>query len=88
MRLQPIGRSLLVQVKPEEKKSKLILTASQSDEPTQAIVIGVGEKVEAPIKEGDLVLLAPYAGHKMTGGTDSEPYLLLSEKEVLGILRE
>lgn len=75
-------------MKPQEIKTKLILSASQSDEPAQAIVIGVGEKVEAPVKEGDLVLLAPYAGHKMKGGTDNEPYLLLSEKEVLGILRD
>lgn len=87
MKLQPIGRSLIVQVQKVEKKSVLILS-SQSDEPLQARVVGVGDKVEAPIKEGDLVLLAPYAGNKVMGGTETEPYLLLSEKEILGILRD
>lgn len=87
MRLQPIGRSLVVQVRAPEKKSLLLLSV-QSDEPMIARVIGVGEKVEAPIKEQDLVLLAPYAGNKITGGTEEEPYLLLSEKEILGILRD
>lgn len=87
MKLQPIGRSLIVQVRPSEKKTLLILS-SQSGDPVQALVVGVGEKVEAPIKEGDLVLLAPYAGSKVMGGTEAEPYLLLSEKEILGILRE
>lgn len=74
-------------MKPPERKS-VILMSAQSDEPLQARVVGVGEKVEAPIKEGDLVLLAPYAGSKIAGGTEAEPYLLLSEKEILGILRD
>ncbi len=87
MRLQPIGRSLVVQLKPVEKKGILIL-ARQEDEPREAIVKGVGDKVEAPIKEGDLVLLAPYCGSKVAGGNEEEPYLLIAEKEILGILRE
>jgi co-chaperonin GroES (HSP10) len=87
MRLQPIGRSLVVQIKANEKKGILIL-ARQEDEPRQARVMGVGEKVEAPIKEGDLVLLAPYSGNKIAGGNEEEPYMLIAEKEVLGILRD
>lgn len=87
MRLQPIGRSLLVQVQTPEKKG-LLLLAVQSDEPMQARVLSVGEKVEAPIKEGDLVLLTPYAGSKIKGGTEDDPYMLVGEKEILGILRE
>jgi co-chaperonin GroES (HSP10) len=90
MRLQPVGRSLLVHVKQPEMKSKLILTApaQHSGDPVQAYVIGVGEKVEAPVKEGDLLLLSPYCGTKVAGGTDEAPYLLIGEKEVLGILKE
>lgn len=88
MRLQPIGRSLVVQVKPQEKKKGMLILSSQAEEPAQALVVAVGEKVEAPIKEGDLVLLAPYAGNKIGGGTEAEPYLLLGEKEILGILRD
>lgn len=86
MRLQPIGRSLVVQIKAKEKKGMLIYTTQ--DEPIEAWVRAVGEKVEAPIKEGDLILLAPYAGSKMKGGTEDEPYMLIGEKEVLGILRD
>ena len=87
MRLQPIGRSLIVQLKAREKRGILIV-AMQNDEPLQATVMGIGEKVEAPIKEGDQVLLAPYAGSKVKGGTEDEPYMLIGEKELLGILRD
>ena len=87
MRLQPIGRSLLVQIKATEKKGFLLI-AAQNDEPVQATIKGVGDKVEAPIKVGDLVLLAPYAGSKLAGGTEDEPYMLVGEKEVLGILKD
>jgi co-chaperonin GroES (HSP10) len=87
MKLQPVGRSLLVQVRASEKKSVLLLTR-QHDEPMQVDVIGVGEKVEAPIKEGDVLLLFPYAGTKITGGTDDMPYLIIGEKDVLGVLKD
>lgn len=87
MKLQPIGRSLLVQIKPPEKKGTLFLSV-QSDEPIQAKVLCVGEKVEAPIRENDLVLLSPYAGSKIKGGSESEPFMLVGEKEILGILRD
>jgi len=87
MRLQPIGRSLVVQIKATEKKGILLL-ARQDDEPKEARVMGVGDKVEAPIKVGDLVLLAPYCGSKIAGGKDDEPYMLVVEKEILGILRD
>ena len=57
-------------------------------DPQHAQVIGVGEKVEMPVKEGDMVLVSPYAGMKGVGGDDEAPYLLIAEKEVLGILIE
>ena len=88
MKLQPVGRSLLIQAKEKEKKKGVLILTDDSSEPTIAVVVGVGEKVEAPIKEGDLILVAPYCGSKITGGTEEEPYLLIGEKEVLGIMRE
>lgn len=87
MKLVPVGRSLLVQIRAPEKKSVLLI-ARQSDEPLQADVIGVGEKVEFPIKTGDIVLLFPYAGTKITGGTDDAPYLIIGEKDVIGVLKD
>lgn len=87
MKLQPVGRSLLVKLKEPERKSVLLLSR-QLDEPMQAIVEGVGEKVEAPIKEGDIVLLFPYAGSKITPDKEESPYLIIGEKDVIGIVRE
>jgi len=87
MKLQPVGRSLLVCVRKKKSKFGLLLPEDHS-EPQHAEVIGVGEKVEMPVKEGDMVLLAPYAGLKGVGGDDEAPYLLVAEKEVLGILKE
>ena len=65
----------------------LAIVLRQTDEPLQADVIGVGEKVEFPIKTGDIVLLFPYAGTKITGGTDDAPYLIIGEKDVIGVLK-
>ena len=87
MRLYPIGRSLVVQVKAPEKKGFLLISRDPND-PMQAVVKCIGDKVEAPIKEGDLVLVAPYGGSKVAGGSEDEPYYLIAEKEVLGILRD
>jgi len=87
MKLQPVGRSLLVCVRKKKSKFGLLLPEDHS-EPQHAEVIGVGEKVEMPVKEGDMVLLAPYDGLKGVGGDDEAPYLLVAEKEVLGILKE
>ena len=88
MQLQPVGRALLVQLKAPENKSKLILTATRDDgEPRQATVLGVGDKVEAPISKGDEILLVPYCGARVAGGSEESPYLIVAEKEVLGILR-
>lgn len=87
MKLQPVGRSLLVKLKEPERKSVLLLTR-QLDEPMHAVVEGVGERVEAPIKEGDTVLLFPYAGAKITPDKEESPYLIVGEKDIIGIVRE
>ncbi len=87
MKVQPVGRSLLVCVRKKKSKHGLLLPEDHSD-PQHAQVIGVGEKVEMPVKEGDMVLVSPYAGMKGVGGDDEAPYLLIAEKEVLGILIE
>jgi co-chaperonin GroES (HSP10) len=87
MRLQPVGRALLVQIKPAESKSKIILTVKDESVPKEAVVLGVGDKVEAPIKEGDTVLLVPYCGVQVAGGDEATPYFIVAEKEVLGIVK-
>ncbi len=86
MKLQPVGRSLVVKVKQSEKKS-IIIQSRDDSEPRPAEVIALGEKVEMPVSVGDVVLLVPYCGMKGVGGTDEEPYLLVGEKDVLGIIR-
>jgi co-chaperonin GroES (HSP10) len=87
MKLQPVGRALLVQFKEEERKG-VILVTRQQDEPMQATIIGVGEKCELPIKEGDCVLLMPYCGMKAVGGSKDAPYMIVGEKDVIGILKD
>lgn len=88
MKLQPVGRALLVQLIAPEKKSSIILTTKDESEPRKALVLGVGDKVESPIKEMDIVLVAPYCGAKISGGDDETPYLIIAEKEVLGIIKD
>lgn len=83
MKLQPVGKNLLIKEMKEEKKSVLIYTP-QNDEPRQVEIVGVGEKVEIPVKEGDFVLVRPYAGQQLSEGGE---YLILSENDIVGVMR-
>ena len=87
MHLYPIGKSILVQVKKPEDKKGIILMNKLKDEPIQVVVIRKGDKTEIPVSEGDIVMIPPFAGMNVKGGTEEEPYLILDDQSVIGVLR-
>lgn len=81
--LKPLGKNILVQKKKEEpKKGALILT--NDDKPYHAVVIDKGSKVEIEIEKDDVLLMIPYTGSKIS--TDDDGYLLVTERDILGVL--
>jgi len=87
MSFQPLGNRVLVQVPQEKTKtdSGIFLPDSSAKEaPTQAKVIAVGEEVKT-INIDDTVVYAKYAG--TTLDLDGSEYLILEDKEVLGLIK-
>jgi chaperonin GroES len=95
LHVQPLGDRVVVKPKPREEKTKggiyLPDTASK-ERPMQGEVLAVGpgrllergERLPMSVRVGDQVLFAKYAGTEYK--IDDEEYLILSEKDILGII--
>lgn len=94
-KVRPLGDRVVI--KPQERaevtKSGLVLPDTAKEKPQEGKVIAVGpgrvtdngEKVPMEIKSGDTVLYAKYAGTEVK--LDDEDYLIISERDVLAIMR-
>lgn len=96
MKFVPIKDRLLVKKIEDELKTKsgLMLSEDTKERPTKGEVLAVGEGfmnddgklLPMALKVGDIVLYPKYAGHPVK--LNKEEYLILEEKEVLGIIIE
>ena len=94
MNLKPLGdRVVLKPVDKEERtKSGIVIPDTAKEKPQEGIVEAVGTgrlldsgtKVPMELKVGDKVLYAKYAGNEFK--VDEVEYLVISEKDVLGVL--
>jgi len=94
MNVKPLGdRVVLKPVEREEvTKSGIVLPETAKEKPQEGIVEAVGSgrvldngtKVPMELKVGDRVLYAKYAGNEFK--VDDIEYLVISEKDVLGVL--
>ena len=94
MNVRPLGdRVVLKPVEREERtKSGIVLPDTAKEKPQEGIVEAVGAgrildngtKVPMELKIGDRVLYAKYAGNEFK--VDEVEYLIISEKDVLGVL--
>ncbi|HEX6487700.1 MAG TPA: co-chaperone GroES [Candidatus Dormibacteraeota bacterium] len=94
MNVRPLGdRVVLKPVEREEvTKSGIVLPGTAQEKPQEGIVEAVGTgrildngtKVPMELKVGDRVLYAKYAGNEFK--FDEVEYLIISEKDVLGVL--
>ena len=92
--LKPLGDRVVVKplAREEVTKSGIVLPDTATEKPQQGEVLAVGpgrvldngDRVTLDLKEGDRVLFAKYAGTEFKH--DGDDLLILSEKDVLGIL--
>ena len=94
MKIIPLHDRILVKRAGEEEKTKggIIIPDSAKEKPMQGKVIAVGKgevskdgKLIPPeVKEGDMVLLAKYAGTEIK--VEGEDHLIVRENDILGIV--
>ena len=97
MELKPLGDRVLIKPMFEEEKSKggILLPDTVSKEKPQVgeiLAIGPGatnkegKLIPMAVKKGDKVIYAKYSGTDIKGDND-EDYLILSEKDILAIVK-
>ncbi len=95
-KIQPLGQRVLVKrIDSEEKTSGGIYlpdTAKEKPQEAKVVALGTGGKdddgktIEFTVKVGDVVLISKYGGTEVK--IDGEEHLILSESDILGILKK
>lgn len=96
-RIRPLGDRVVVKPAEREEKTKggLFLPDTASKErPMEGTILAAGEGrrddagkiIPMSVKAGDKVLFAKYSGTEFK--VDEVEYLILSEKDILGIIQE
>lgn len=92
-KIKPLGDRVLVKrFKAEASRGGIILPDSAQEKPKEGKVVAVGpgrtneagKREPLSVKEGDRVLFSSYAGTEIKEG--DEEFLILSEKDILGVL--
>jgi chaperonin GroES len=95
-KIQPLGQRVLVKRTDSEEKSAGGLyipdTAKEKPQEAKVVALGTGGKdedgkaIEFTVKVGDLVLISKYGGTEIK--LDGEEHLILSESDILGVLKK
>lgn len=94
-KIRPLGNRVLIKrSKPQATKGGILLPESAQEKPKEGIVVEVGpgsldengKKEPMNLKAGDRVLFSSYAGTEIKDLGGEEDFLILEEKDVLGIL--
>ena len=95
MKLQPLGDHVIVQALESEEKtaSGIVIPDSAQEKPIQGKVIAVGtgryedgKKIPLEVKAGEKVIYSKYGGTDVK--IDGEEYLILSERDILAIVKK
>lgn len=97
--IQPIGDKLLVQPEKGNKKqtaSGIYIPETASDKPQIGIVLAAGQGrilengtvMPLFVSRGDKILFRKFAGTEIKLDDGDETYLLITERDVLGIIKE
>lgn len=94
MKLQPLGDRVLVKAHAQEEitASGIVLPESAQEKPQEGEVVAVGkgryengELIAPEVKVGDTVIYSKYGPTEVNH--NGQEYLLLSERDILAILR-
>jgi chaperonin GroES len=94
-KLKPLGSRVVVKALEREEitKSGIVLPDTAKEKPQEGRILSVGpgdrhpdtgQRIPVELKEGDRVLFQKYAGTEFK--LDDEELLILSEKDVLGVV--
>ena len=97
MRIQPLGDRVVVKPKPKEEKTKggiFLPDTATKERPMQGNVMAVGagrrsdegKLIPMNVQVGQQVLFAKYAGTEFE--IDDQEFLVLQEKDILGVIVE
>lgn len=86
--LKPLHDNVVLKKEKAEKETKtasgIILTDSNKNVPSYAIVVAKGEDCKAAINVGDKVVYKEYSGTKVK--LDDEEYIIIEEEDILAIM--
>lgn len=91
--IRPLGDRVVIKVIKQEKTAGgIVLPETAQEKPQLGEIIAVGpgrldedgKRMPMDVKKGDRVLFAKYAGTEVK--LDGEEFLLLAEKDILGIV--
>ena len=96
-KLKPLGSRVVIKALEREEitKSGIVLPDTAKEKPQEGRVLAVGpgdrhpdtgQRIPVDLKEGDRVLFQKYAGTEFK--LDDEELLILSEKDILGLVTE
>jgi len=95
-KIQPLGQRVLVKrIDSDEKSSGGLYipdTAKEKPQEAKVVALGTGGKdedgkaIEFTVKVGDTVLISKYGGTEVK--LDGEEHLLVSESDILGIIKK
>lgn len=98
MYLQPLADQIVIKINREDKEKEvngILIPVTTKQEPDQkGVVVEVGsgrlldngQRVKSEVTPGDVVLFAKYAGTEIE--IDKEKFLIIQERDILGILRK
>lgn len=95
MKLKPFGERIVVKQKEEELTTASgIVLAKQAEKKFEGVIVAAGQGAildngtvrPMTVKVGDTILFGEYSGQKFN--YEDEDYLLMNEKDVIGILNE
>jgi chaperonin GroES len=95
-KLHPLGDRVVIEPTPREEmtKSGIVLPDTAKEKPQEGKILAVGpgriledgKREQMDVKKGDKVLYAKYAGTEFK--VDGEELLIVSQKDVLAIIRD
>ena len=95
MKVRPLRDRVVIRPTPREETTKggVLLPDTATEKPQEGIVIAVGsgrildngQRVPLEVQEGQRVLYAKYAGTEVK--IEGEEVLIVSEKDILGVIR-
>ena len=97
MTFEPLRDIVLIKRDKKEERIGSIILAGNQEEPPRGTVLEVGpgrvlengELVVPTVKKGDKVIFAAHSGHPVKLGTpDDDETIVMTEAEIIGIIRE